>query len=366
MTGDFENAILRAVFFAAAALIGMCLGILLILLAVVVRRAKTKRELAAEAAALRPRLLDALAKFVAGGSDKTLLASAMATQGEEVAECVMLFLRTVSGSTRERLCQLTLDLGLVQRWCEDLNSGGVPKRRAAVERLAMACVSESCRNVLGDLLPLALRDEDSGVRLCACRGLALSGSASEVGQLFALALGPDLLMRAVLTEDLRRHSMTLAAGPVREALHSGSDVRTAAALEMLAAWERAIPIESLAEFLEHRARQVQVLAFRLAAYLPVDYESRLALVRALQNPDEEIRALATIAIGHQKMTEALPELAQCLRRSGADLARHAAEALAAMPPVGWETLEELSSNRNAATAKAAREALAHARGNDVK
>jgi hypothetical protein len=215
--------------------------------------------------------------------------------------------------------------------------------------------------VVGDLLPKALEDADAEVRLGACRGIALSGNANELEHLFDLAVGPNLLMRAVLTEDLRRHCMTLASGGVREVLRSGNLARTTAALEMLAAWERAIPIDDLDHFLEHRSRPVRVLAFRLAAFLPVDQACRLALVRALQDPDEEIRALAIIAIGHQKMKEALPELAQCLRRSGADLARHAAEALAGMPPVGWETLEELSASANMTTAKAASEALGRVR-----
>jgi hypothetical protein len=71
--------------------------------------------------------------------------------------------------------------------------------------------------------------------------------------------------------------------------------------------------------------------------------------------------LAIIAVGRQKMTGAIPELALCLRREGLEQARHAAAALAAMPPLGWRTLEELSASSNWVTALAAREALASAR-----
>jgi len=71
--------------------------------------------------------------------------------------------------------------------------------------------------------------------------------------------------------------------------------------------------------------------------------------------------LAITAVGRQKMTDAIPELARCLRREALEEARLAAAALADMPPLGWRTLEELSDSRNPPTALAAREALARAR-----
>src|ERR1019366_1507774 len=213
----------------------------------------------------------------------------------------------------------------------------------------------------GDLLLEALNDGDEEVRLSACQGVLLGGGEDRVEELFALALQPNLLTRIVLTEDLRRHALALTAGPVREALRSGDAARVRATLEILVAWERAIPLEELREFLEHRDRDIRVLAFRLASFVPVNYESRLALVRSLHDADAGIRGLAIIAVGRQKMTEAIPELALCLRREGLEEARHAAAALAAMPPQGWGALEELSGSRNLVTALAAGEALARAR-----
>jgi HEAT repeat protein len=215
--------------------------------------------------------------------------------------------------------------------------------------------------VAGGLLLEALKDGDEEVRLSACRGVLLAGGEDQIEQLFALAIQPNLLTRIVLTEDLRRHALALAAGPVREALRSGDAARVRATLEILVAWERAIPLEELREFLEHRDRDIRVLAFRLASFVTVNFESRLALVRSLHDADAGIRGLAIIAVGRQKMTEAIPELALCLRREGLEEARHAAAALAAMPPQGWRTLEELSASSNPVSALAAREALARAR-----
>ena len=61
----------------------------------------------------------------------------------------------------------------------------------------------------------ALKDGDEEVRLSACRGVLLAGGEDQIEQLFALAIQPNLLTRIVLTEDLRRHALALAAGPVR-------------------------------------------------------------------------------------------------------------------------------------------------------
>ena len=361
MTLAAASPFTQAAFHAAGALCGVCLAFLLLLLAIVARRAARRRARAAASAAIRPRLQEALVEFVAGNTDDSRLRNAMAAHAEDVADCILGFQSTVGGSARDRLCRLALDLALVHQWCEECRSRDVEKRRTAVGRLGFACVYEPCRRVAGDLLLEALEDQDPEVRLSACRGLALFGGAKELGLVFTLAVGPNRLTRTVLTENLRPHAIKLVAGALREVLRSGDAERTAAALEILAAWERAIPLENLGEFMDHRDARVRRLAFRLAAFLPVDMEGRLTLVRALHDPDQKIRALAIIAIGRQKMTDSLPELAECLRREGLELARHAAEALAAMPPEGWQTLAELSESENAVTARAAREALARVR-----
>jgi HEAT repeat protein len=267
----------------------------------------------------------------------------------------------VGGSARDRLCALALDLGLVQQWCEEGRSRDVIRRRGALSNLAFASAYEPCRRVAGDLLLDALKDDDEEVRLSACRGVLLSESSEQIKRLFELAIQPNLLTRIVLTEDLRRHALALAAGPVRVALRSGEARRARATLDILVAWERAIPIDDLREFLEHRDRDIRVLAFRLASFVTLNFESRLALVRSLTDTDAGIRGLAIVAVGRQKMTEAIPELARCLRCEGLQQARQAAAALGDMPPQGWRTLEELSTNSNPVTALAAGEALARAR-----
>jgi HEAT repeat protein len=355
------QTVARGALYGAVAVLGACLFILLVLLGVAMRRAGSLRARRAASTEVRPAMQAALVAFLAGGTDDSVIRRYIQTHPTDIAESILLFQSTVGGSARDRLCGLALDLGLVHQWYEDGRARRVVRRRAAFANLAFACVYEPCRRVAGDLLHEALHDRDEEVRLSACRGLVPAGDAEQIEQLFELAIQPNLLTRIVLTEDLRHHALPLAAGPVRKALRSGDARRVRATLEILVAWERAIPLEDLREFLEHRDRDIRVLAFRLASFASFNFESRLALVRSLNDADAEIRGLAIIAVGRQKMTEAIPELALCLRREGLEQARHAAAALGGMPPQGWRTLAELSESPNPVTALAASEALARAR-----
>ena len=341
--------------------LSLLLLFLLALLGVAMFRAGRLRARRAAAAAIRPTLHGALVEFLAGGTDDSIFRRLIRTNRADIADSIMLFQGTVGGSARDRLCGLALDLGLVRQWCEEGRSRDVIRRRAALANVAFACVYAPCRRVAGELLLEALKDDDEEVRLSACRGVLLAEGEAQIKRLFELAIQPNLLTRIVLTEDLRRHALSLAAGPVRTALRSGEAKRERATLDILVAWERAIPIDDLREFLEHRDRDIRVLAFRLASFVSVNFDSRLALVRSLHDSDAGIRGLAIIAVGRQKMVEAIPELALCLRREGLQQARQAAAALAAMPPQGWRTLEELSMSPNPVTALAAGEALKRAR-----
>ncbi len=344
------------VFYAMVTLVAACIVFLLVLLLVATRRTGSLRARRAASAEVRPALQAALVEFLAGGTDDSLLRRNIRTHPADIAASILLFQSTVGGSARDRLCALALDLGLVRQWCAESDSRDVVRRRGAFANLAFAFAHEPCRRQAGDLLVDALNDADEEVCLSACRGLALAGGKAEIEDLFELAIRPNLLTRIVLTEDLRFHALALAAGPVRDVLRSGDATRVRATLEILVAWERAIPLEELCEFLDHRDREIRVLALRLASFVTVDSESSLALMRSLQDRDAGIRELAIIAIGRQKMAEAIPELALCLQREG-----HAAAALAAMPPEGRRILEELSASPNPATALAAGEALARVR-----
>src|ERR1035438_761839 len=142
MTDAVVSTFTRFLFGAAAGLCAACFFILLGLLTVVMRRAAAARARAAASAAIRPALQDSLIEFVAGSPDDSKLRKAMASHADDVADCILLFQGAVGGSARDRLCRLTLELGLVHKWCEESRSRDVLKRRAAVSRLGFACVYE--------------------------------------------------------------------------------------------------------------------------------------------------------------------------------------------------------------------------------
>src|ERR1039458_5647075 len=296
MTWAAASLVAQGALYAALALVGAYILFLVVLLLAVMRRAGSLRARRAASGQIRPTLQSALVSFLAGGTDDSVFRQYIRSRPDDIAESILRFQTTVGGSARDRLCGLALDLGLVPPWCGGGRSRDGLRRRVAGEQL------------LG-----ALRDSDEEVRLSACRGMVLAGDEAQIADLFALAIQPSLLTRIVLTEDLHRHALALAAGPVRQALRSGDRARIRATLEILVAWERAIPLEELCEFLEHRDGDIRVLAFRLACFVMVDLESRRALVRSLRDADAGIRRLAIVAVGRQKMTEAIPELALCLR-----------------------------------------------------
>jgi HEAT repeat protein len=345
----------------ALVLVGGYILFLFVLLLVAMRRAGSLRAQRAAAASIRPKLQASLVEFLAGGTDESLFRSHIRTHSADIAEVILLFQMTVGGSARERVCDLALKLGLVHRWYEECGARDLVRRRTAFASMAFACVYEPCRRVGGDLLIRAVNDGDQEVRLSACRGLALAGDAEHVQDLFALAIQSDLLTRVVLTEHLRLHALALSAGPVQEALSSSDPSRVRAALEILVAWERAIPLGGLCDLLEHRDREIRLLALRLAAFVAVDSDSRLAVLRTLRDADAGARSLAIVAVGRQKITEAVPALELCLESARLEEARLAASALAAMPPQGWRLLEEQTGSSNPSTKLAAEEALARAR-----
>jgi len=100
---------------------------------------------------------------------------------------------------------------------------------------------------------------------------------------------------------------------------------------------------------------------RLAPLVPMELADLNAVIRVLLAEDPEVATAAAVACGRLQFEDSLPGLARCLRSKHAALARAAAEALAQMPPRGWNTLEELCQSPNPLTAGAAAEALERAR-----
>jgi hypothetical protein len=259
-----------------------------------------------------PQIRDALADYLSGSNDQTRIREFARSNRAEFVDTLLEFHGTVGGSARDRLCDLALELSLVYDWCRDAGSKDQLVRRKAYTRLSFVCAYEPCRRVAGDLLLQALKDADPEVRLPAARALVQSGTIAELGQVFRLAVSQSLLIRILLSEDLRRHATELCAQAIPQVLAGDNSTQTAAALQILVAWERALPLSDLHKLLESNNREVRLEALRLAKLVPLTPQNRSALLRFLREGDEEENTLAALTAARLRLQENWP--ASRLRR----------------------------------------------------
>jgi HEAT repeat protein len=320
------------------------------------RRWQKKARLTAE---LLPKIRSALVDYLSGNDDLAPLRRFLTISRSDVTSAMLAFQDAVAGSARDRLCALALRLELLDEWRRAIRSRDVTERRAAYAGIAFACAYEPCRHAAGDILVDALEDPDPEVRVCAAKALARFGAPAEVELVFRMAIRGDLMTRILVSGPLRSHALELSRSAVMEALHSDNAAQIVATLEMVVAWERALPLDGLAEMMRHRAPAIRIQALRAAPLAPASRENELAVMQLLADPDAEVAMAAASAAGRLRILAALPLLAQCCRSGNAALARTAAAAMTALPPQGWKTLEELATGEDVAAGAAAAEALAH-------
>ena len=336
-----------------ACLIGLYALFLIAMFVILRSRASRRRQRGEGAKTLTPQIRDALVDYLSGSNDQTRIREFAKLRRAEFIDSLLEFHGTVGGSARDRLCDLTLELAMVHEWCRDAASKDQLTRRKAYTRLSFVCAYEPCRRVAGDLLMQALQDDDPEVRLSAARALVQSGTIAELGQVFRLAASQSLLIRILLAEDLRRHATELCERVIPDVLAAENYQVVVAALQILVAWERALPLSDLHRLLASNHREVRLEALRLAKLVPLTTENRSALLRFLREGDEEENTIAALTAGRLRLQEALPALARCLRTGTSELAAIAASALAEMPPKGWQTLQQIAGGEDTAALIAA-------------
>jgi hypothetical protein len=347
---------------SAGALLVLALAIFwAVLYGIVLAHASHRRSMENAEVGTLAQIRDAMVAYLAGNKDQTRLAEFARRNRPTVGNVIMEFQGTVAGSARDQLCDLALELGLVHDWCQELRSKGSTARRTACNRLSFVCAYEPCQRLAGDLLLECVDDADRGVRLPAARALAQSGDLTALGHVFHLAITDNMLIRILLSEDLRPHAPELCQEAIPQALHAEEPELILAALEMLTAWERALMLADLHELLDSRNRDIRMSALRLAPFVNLTQENRAGVLQALGDDDTEVSTVAALAAGRMKLQAALPSLARLVRTGTAEVARIAAQALAEMPPKGWQTLEEFADGANPSSAFIAGEALERAR-----
>ncbi len=346
---------------ALLALLIFYLLLILSLFGAAMVRALVWRKQETGSAAVLPEIREALVDYASGSNDLARLNAFAAKRRPDVARALLEFQGTLGGGALDRLCILALDLGLVREWLQEADSRDPVRRRRAFAQLAFVSAYEPCRRLTGDLLAGALEDPDPEVALAAARALIYTGGPEEVQYAFEMAASRSLLIRILLAEDLRRHTAALCERGVPRILRDSDPRRVTAALEMMAAWERTVPLANLGPLLAHADQSVRVQALRLAPLASHSPENRAAITAALEDPDPEVSQAAAAAAGRMRLTEAVPVLTRLLREAPARVARAAAGALALMPPRGWHILEDLSGASNRTAAAAAAEALGRLR-----
>jgi HEAT repeat protein len=269
-----------------------------------------------------------------------------------LAECLLELRNTLSGNTADRLWQLALDLALVHDWCADTHSPHLAVRRSAFERLAFCSAYEPCRRVVGQLQHAGVEDSDPEIRLAAARGLAQSDIRKDFELVFRMAVRWNTLARAVLAEALRPYAVALTKSVIPPVLHSREDRHVVAALEIVVAWGRAVPLKGLDQLIAKGSRAVRVQALRALPLVAAAPDNTAAVVHAISDDDREVAREAIATAGRLHIEESLPALARCLRSERPELSGAAADALAAIPPMGWEILNEFSAQRLAPAADA--------------
>ena len=331
-------ALLLAVFLAAAMLL-----------------TSAGRRRAALEAKVRLEIYESLALYMGGNNDFTRLRDFAKFHPQLLEAAILESQANVSGSVRERLGDLAVELYLVERWLEGARSRHSAVRRQAFSAIARMGDHERVRQFWGDVALIGLRDADEQIRLDCAGLIARCGSAGQVREVFDLSLTDTPLMRLLVGHELRRHALDLCVEAVPRALRSPHWKTLVAALKLAVSWECSLPLE-VSLLAEHPNREVRIETMRLLQFVPATPEHRSAIKRGLGDADLAVCCAAASALGRLWIPEAIPLLTSCLRRGSAELAATAAASLS-MNSTGCKALEEQARIADPIASKAAREAL---------
>lgn len=347
------DPVLRAVAF----LMGGYAALIILLFEVALLRGRRRRRATEASSQIAPQVRQALVAHLAGANELQRLTEFQAKAPREVAAAILSYQDFVAGAARDSLCELTMQLGLVHQWREEIRTRDVKKLRQVYAALVFISAYEPCRRVTDVILDEALDHKDRDVRLLCAQALAEYGDARTVERIFQMAVRETLLGRILVTEPLRQHSMELCRRALPEALRSDDPDIVLGALEIILAWERALPISGLEAHFEHPRRDIRAAALRCAPFSMASPEMEAAVARALDDPEPEVEIAAATAAARLRIPAALPSLVRCLHSGIAPVARTAAGALAELPPAGLAALEKAAGSPEPVTAAAAAEVL---------
>jgi HEAT repeat len=252
------------------------------------RQAETERRAA---------IYKALAVYLGGNRDLDAARMFAASHRGDFEDAIHQFQSAVAGRC-EDVGDLALRLGLVSRWCRVAVDGNLAERRNALSKLAALSHYRPVYALACDLAARAITDRDEEIRLGAARILLHSGDLQQVTRLFEHLLCDSRLIRAVVGPELRRYARELCPDAIRGLLQKANTEQLAGALDVIASWERGLPLEGLGHLSSHLDARVRLGLMRLLPLLPRGEKARTALLAGLSDPDPRVRAAAAAAAGH--------------------------------------------------------------------
>ncbi len=333
------RAALALIIFLAVAILVMAAGLTL---AKIAAQFRARRRFEYE-----PRINQTLALEVVMGGQIEELKQLARECAPVMSDCIRAQLSSVTGSAHRHISEVARELGLLDRWNRQLQSRR-PMRRLEAVRLLAALEPSMAHS----MLLAALGDEDEQVRIEAARGLVRGGDAEAIDAVMKFAATGPPLIRALVAQDLRAAMTTLCESHLPELLRGSGFAAIAGTLDIIEAWQKTLSIAGFEELLEHPEPAVQVRALRLAPYINGGTGFEHAVMEALGDANEEVRAAAAYAVGRIGLNDAIPRLQASVRATDERLALAAAQALSKLGDNGMAALEAevLAGGRSASFA----------------
>jgi hypothetical protein len=303
-----------------------------------------------------PRIREELAAYAAGQDQRSGLATLFRRYPEEFEACLAQFLLFVRGIEQQRLCDLTVEIGLVSQWEKRYRARSTAKRKSAVEQLAHVKHPAALKTLL-----LALSDQDESIRIQASSALVRSGGVQEVERVFAFALTQPLLVRALLAEELRPHLPLLAGRAILESLRSGRRDQILGTLDLIEAWRRGLSLPLVSTLLRNPDPEIRAKAWRVLPFVGATDDLAENISDAILDSSESVSAAAATTAGRLKLHSAVPALTRRLRGEGGRVVLAAARALSQIGSNGLSILETEMAAGTRSSAAVALEALEKAR-----
>ena len=187
-----------AVLSATIAFVAVQLGAIALILALRGLRHQMRAFRAARSRRLAPQIRDALAAHATGFDQTSRLDQLRRLEPRDVREALFAMLQASHGERRDRLASLVPELGLLE-W---------RSRQKPIERI---------------------------------RDLVRLGGVERFEQIVTEAAQQSRFVRVIAAEELRPYAADISQSQIRHALEASDANVKAAALEMLQAWQRALP-----------------------------------------------------------------------------------------------------------------------------